>query len=133
MAASPLPGRARFALLGPLLVAGIACAPALRVSYLDDAPRGFPVSAPGRVTLFRRLPARPHLRFAQIVFRVKPGTERAEAERRLRRKAARIGADGLLVVRDDVWGEPVVEPGSQVWSRVYSDRMLVAIAIRFVR
>jgi len=114
----------------------VSCAPPLRVYYFPGA-RHYPPTSPASVDLLREEPRRPHEAFAEI--RIDPPAQmsRFEVERRLRERAASIGADAMIievdnVFRDRVWvGPDGTHRGRRSRRVLVRDRIIVAIAIRY--
>jgi hypothetical protein len=113
-----------------------ACAPPLRIYYFPGA-RHYPPMSPASVDLLRNEPSRPHEALAEIRMDPPARMSRFEVERRLREKAAAIGADALIIEVDTVYHERVwVGPyrayrGRRVHRTVVRDHIIVAVAIRY--
>ncbi len=119
-----------------VLAFAVACAPALKVKYFQDA-RAYPPTAPGAVDLLRVEPRRPHDAFALIRYDPPRDMGRREVERKLKEKGAAIGADALVIEVDTVFREHTwVGPyrpyrGRRVHRSVTRERVLEAVAIRY--
>ncbi|MBN2346934.1 MAG: hypothetical protein JXO51_11145 [Candidatus Aminicenantes bacterium] len=122
----------------PLMLAAfiVSCAPALRVHYFPGA-RLYPPTSPQAVDLLRHEPRRPHDAFALIRYDPPRSLSRSEAEWKLRRKGAAIGADALVIQVDTVFRERVwVGPyrpyrGRRVHRTVTRERIIEAVAIHY--
>jgi len=110
----------------------VSCSP-VRVRMFPGADR-YPRTSPESVDLLRREPPRPHVAFAEIVYDPPDRASRQEVDWVLRERGARIGADALVIEVDNVFR-------GNVWTglyrgrsrRVYRDRTIVGIAIRYRR
>lgn len=105
-----------------------------RTTQYVGAPHSTP-SDPASVEILRTQPTRPHDRLGEIM--VDASTDPAPAvtkvEQRLRKEAAKIGADAVVVVYDRVQPVGVFVSGTY-WSRTASTitgRKLVGIAIKY--
>jgi hypothetical protein len=113
-----------------------ACAPPLRVYFFPGA-RHYPPTSPASVDLLRDEPRRPHEAFAEIRMDPQARMSRFEVERRLRERAAAIGADALVIEEDTVYRERVwagpyrANRGRRVQRAVVRDHIIVAVAIRY--
>ena len=121
------------ALILVLLATGAAaCYRPYGYRYYPGTPRFYPTH-PMEVELLRREPRREHIRLGEVWVRPDRGMDRYDVEDILREKAARMGADALVIVADRFYREGVV---SNYWRRgrrpVY-ERHIVGIAIRFRR
>jgi hypothetical protein len=122
----------KIAILVVLAAFFVSCSP-VRVRMFPGADR-YPQTSPESVDLLRREPPRPHVAFAEIVYDPPNRASRQEVDWVLRERAARIGADALVIEVDNVFR-------GNVWSgiyrgrsqRVYRDHDIVGIAIRYRR
>jgi len=117
--------------LAILLLGAIACYRPYGYHFYPDAPHFAPTSPPA-VDLLRREPRRDHIRLGEVWIRPSPRWDRHYVESVLREKAAAMGADALVIVRDRYFREGVVYT---YWHgpRVVYDRQIVGIAIRYQR
>ncbi len=99
--------------------------------FYPDVPR-FAPTHPAGVDLLRREPRREHIRLGEVWIRPDPRMDRFTVEGVLREKAARMGADALVIVADKFFREGVV---FNYWRgpMVVYDRHIVGIAIRYGR
>jgi hypothetical protein len=110
----------------------MSCSP-VHVRMFPGAHR-FPPTSPDRVDLLRREPPRPHIAFAEIVYTPDRYANRREVDWVLRDRAARIGADALVIEVDTFYREPVwAGPSRQNYGHPYQDRTIVGVAIRYRR
>lgn len=113
-----------------------SCAPPLRVHFFPGARR-YPPTSPSSVDILRSELLRPHEAFAEIRMDPPARMSRLDVERRLRERAADIGADALIIEVDNVYRERVwVGPysayrGPRVRRAVVRDRVIIAVAIRY--
>jgi hypothetical protein len=93
---------------------------------------GFAPTDPAMVDLLRREPRRDHIRLGEVWIRPTWRMDRFYVEGVLREKAARMGADALVIVADRYFREGTVR---SYWRgrRSISQRQIVGIAIRYRR
>jgi hypothetical protein len=99
--------------------------------FYPDTPRFAPTD-PAAVELLRRAPRRDHIRLGEVWIRPSRRMDRFYVEGVLREKAARMGADALVIVADRYFREGVV---FNYWhgARAVYERHIVGIAIRYRR
>jgi hypothetical protein len=108
----------------------VSCSP-VKVRMFPGADR-FPPTSPQSVDLLRREPPRPHIAFAEIVYKPSPRVSRHEVEWILRERAARIGADALIIEVDNIFLESVwISPVRRIRQYPRFERVIVGIAIRY--
>jgi len=117
--------------LAVLALGTISCFQPYGYSYYPRTPR-FSPTHPADVMLLRREPRRDHIRLGEVWIEPDPWMSRGYVEGILREKAARMGADALVIVADRY-----LRGGTAYgyWHRhvqVY-DRQIVGIAVRFGR
>lgn len=122
--------KTRFVILFFVVLFFISCAPAMRVNYFSNVPR-FPPTSPASVDLIRYEPPRPHFAIAEIIYNPPAVLSRLEVESRLKEKGAAIGAHALVIEVDNIFRERVWVGPYRVHRRVYRDRVIVGIAIRY--
>lgn len=98
-----LPARSLFwaaTLLGAVLSAGCSYINSNTIAYLG-APRPAPTD-PGRIEILQTPPTRPHERLGEVVLdtSLSPAPSPEKIEKRLRKEAAKLGADAVLVAHD---------------------------------
>ena len=118
-------------LLAVLAVTFVSCYRPYGYRFYPDTPR-FAPTHPASVDLLRREPRRDHLRLGEVWIRPDPRMNRYDVEGLLREKAARMGADALVIVADRFFREGVVYNYWRGPMRVY-ERHIVGIAIRYRR
>jgi hypothetical protein len=108
----------------------VSCSP-VRVHMFPGAPHFRPTS-PESVDLLRREPPRPHVAFAEIVYKPSARVGRHEVDWILRERAARIGAHAVIIEVDNVYRESVwVSPYRRLRNYPRHERIIVGIAIRY--
>lgn len=115
-----------------VLLAGItACYHRSGYYFYPHAP-AFAPTDPARVDLLRREPRRDHVRLGEVWIRPSWHMDRFYVENTLREKAARMGADALVIVADRYFNEGYVY---SYWHgpRPIYERQIVGIAIRYTR
>jgi hypothetical protein len=119
------------ALLALLVAGGVACYRPFGAHFYPDVPRFAPI-APPSVELLRREPRRDHIALGEVWIRPNYRMDRFYVESVLREKAAAMGADALVIVRDRFYREGVVYSYWHGPRPVY-ERQIVGIAIRYKR
>jgi hypothetical protein len=114
-----------------LLLGVVSCYHPYGYRLYPDTPRFAPIH-PAEVELLRREPRRDHIRLGEVWIRPTYRMDRFYVEGVLREKAARMGADALVIVADRYFRERVVFSYWYGPRRVY-DRHIVGIAIRYRR
>jgi hypothetical protein len=94
----------------------------------------YPRTDPARVLILREEPKQAHEKLGEIVLRAEGDPSRERLEKRLRKAAARLGADAVCVVHDQTQLFPVVYVDGW-WGPDGMDtgmvRDVVAVAIKF--
>ena len=122
--------KARILALAVLALILVSCSP-VKVRLFPGAPR-FAATSPEAVDLLRREPPRPHVAFAEIVYKTSPRVGRHEVDWVLRERAARLGADALIIEVDNIYRESVwISPYRRVRRFPRYERVIVGIAIRY--
>jgi hypothetical protein len=114
-----------------LLAALLICCSPVRVRMFRGVGH-FPPTSPQSVDLLRREPPRPHIAFAEIYYKPSPRVSRHEVDWVLRERAARIGADALIIEVDNIYRESVWISSyrrGQIYPRF--ERAIVGVAIRY--
>jgi hypothetical protein len=119
------------ALLAMLLLGVVSCYRPYGARYYPDVPR-FAPTAPPSVELLRREPRRDHIALGEVWIRPRYYMDRFYVESLLREKAAALGADALVIVRDRFYNDGVVYSYWHGPRRVYR-RHIVGVAIRYKR
>ena len=115
-----------------LLLPGVsACYRHSGYHFYPNAPVFAPTD-PARVDLLRREPRRENVRLGEVWIRPTWHMDRFYVEGVLREKAARMGADALVIVADRYFREGTVFSYWRGPRPVY-ERQIVGIAIRYTR
>jgi len=92
-----------------------------------------PPSDPARIEILHKEPDRPFDRLGEVTAMPDPGTPVEKIEAALRRQAAKLGADAVVLVQDKM---QVV--GSRVWGPAWApeisnvnQRVIVVVAIKY--
>jgi hypothetical protein len=117
--------------LAALTMAIVSCYRPFGYRYYPHTPRFAPVN-PAGVELLRREPRRDHIQLGEVWIRPDYGMDRFYVEGILREKAARMGADALVMVVDRYFRDSVVFHYWRGPMAVY-ERHIVGIAIRYRR
>jgi len=105
------------------------CASPVRVKVYSGAPSFSPTN-PATVSIIRQTPRRPHVQLGEI--RVRPkGMSRNQVNNILRNRASELGAHAVVIVVDNVFRRSVVRGRFWRHVRVYKERIIVGVAIRF--
>jgi len=108
----------------------VSCSP-VRVRMFPGVGH-FPPTSPQSVDLLRREPPRPHIAFAEIHYKPSPRISRHEVDWVLRERAARIGADALIIEVDNIYRESVwLSPYRRGLRSPRFERVIVGVAIRY--
>jgi hypothetical protein len=122
--------RSKVILLVLMAAVLVSCSP-VRIHMYPGAPHFRPTS-PQSVDLLRREPPRPHIAFAELVYKPSPRVSRHEVDWVLRERAARIGADAVIIEVDNIYRESVwLSPYRRVRHYPRYDRVIVGVAIRY--
>ena len=122
--------RKKIIVLAVLAAVLISCSP-VRVRMFPRVGH-FPPTSPQSVDLLRREPPRPLIAFAEFVYKPSPRVSRHEVDWVLRERAARIGADALIIETDNIYRESVwISPYRRVRHVPRLERVIIAIAIRY--
>jgi hypothetical protein len=108
----------------------VSCRHYVGYSFYPSAPQ-FRKTHPTNVILLNSQPRRAHIELGEVWIRPTPRMSAARVESKLRKKAARLGADALVIIEDKYLGSHRVV--SRRWRGMiaYRERVIVGIAIRF--
>jgi len=98
--------------------------------FYPATPR-FESTYPGSVELLRRQPRRSHIELGEVWIRPEPGMDRYFVENKLREKAARMGADALVITVDRYFRDRVAYRHFRRGTAIYYERQIVGVAIRY--
>ncbi len=116
------------------LLLGIGCQTVSTThTQLIGAPR-YAASDPAQVQILRTEPTRPHVRLGEV--RAEPSDENMDAakiEEALRKEAAKLGADAVVVVDDrtQITGAVVTGPWRGRSIQRLEGRVVIAVAIKY--
>jgi hypothetical protein len=86
---------------------------------------------PDRVLLLRNRPQRNHIELGEVWIRPKRRMSRYFVGSMLREKAARMGADALVITVDEYFRDHVAVHRYGRGTMIYRERLIVGVAIRF--
>lgn len=121
-------------LLGALLALGAgmsSCRPYGGFAFYARSPR-LARTHPNRVMLIERMPRGGYVELGQVWIKTKPGMDRYQVERKLRKKAARMGADAVVIIEDRYARNRVSVRRYRRGTMIYRQRRIGGIAIRFL-
>jgi hypothetical protein len=131
---------ARMAGILALLLAGlscmlVSCASTDSTSKKYTSAQHYPPTNPEGVQVLRREPAQSHERLGEIVVDapMEPAPETSQLEEKVRKEAAKLGADAAVIVVDQVQPEGVMITGGYFTrtAETLNGRKIVAVAIKF--
>jgi hypothetical protein len=120
-------------LMGVLLAvtAGISsCRPYAGLEFYSRSPR-FTRNHPSHVMLLTHRPRRAYVELGVVRIKPKSGMTRHYVENKLRKKAARMGADAVVIISDGYSRGRTVNRRYGQGTVVYRKRFIAGIAIRF--
>jgi hypothetical protein len=114
-----------------ITITGISsCRSYLGFEFFPGAPR-FERTHPDRVLLLRNRPRRDHIDLGEVWIRPKPRMSRYFVESKLREKAARMGADALVITVDEHFHDRLAVRRYRRGTMVYPEMLILGVAIRF--
>lgn len=114
-----------------VLIAGISsCRPYVGHDFYPGTPR-FAPTHPDSVLLLRNQPRRNHIKLGEVWIRPEPGMSRYFVEYKLRKKAARMGADAVVITEDTNLRNRVAVRRYGRGTMIYHERLIIGVAIRF--
>lgn len=117
-----------------VLLAGIAgissCRSYVGYDFYPGTPH-FDRTHPDRVLLLRNRPRRNYIELGEVWIRPKPRMNRYFVENKLREKAARMGADALVITVDEYFRDRVAVRRYRQGTMIYRERLIVGVAIHF--
>jgi hypothetical protein len=125
--------RRNFALALTILILAAAfssCRPYAGARLYPGTPH-FARNHPDHVMLIERRPKRDHIELGQVWIRPEPWMDRYFVEHKLRKKAAKMGADAVIIVEDKEFRNRVFYRRYGRGTMVYRERFIGGIAIRF--
>jgi len=93
----------------------------------------YPPSDPARVEILQKEPTRPHEKLGEVVASPDDGVRAQKIEDKLRKQAAKLGADAVVLTHDkmQVTGTRVWGPYWAPETTAVSARVIVVIAIKY--
>jgi len=96
-------------------------------------------TSPGQVEILRTQPKQSHQRIGEVVIEAstEPAPQVGEIEQKLRKEAARLGADAVIVVQDTVEPERLYFTQGYYWNawnqfpQTYEAHKIVGVAIKY--
>jgi hypothetical protein len=114
-----------------VLTAGLSsCRPYAGLEFYRGTPR-FARTHPDRVLLIERRPRQSHITLGEVWIRPNPRMSRHFVEYKLRKKAARMGADAVVITVDRSSRSRTAYRRYGRRTLIYRERLIVGIAIRF--
>jgi hypothetical protein len=114
-----------------ILIAGISsCRPYAGSRIYPSTPH-FARTHPDHVMLIERRPRRDHIELGQVWIRPEPWMSRYFVEKKLRKKAAKMGADAVVITEDQEVRNRVAYRRYRRGTMIYRERIISGIAIRF--
>ena len=115
-----------------LILAGAlsSCRPYAGYRFYPGTPH-FARTHPDHVMLIKRRPKRSHIELGRVWIRPEPWMDRFFVEFKLRKKAARMGADAVVITDDRYFRNRVAFRRYWRGTMVYRVRFIEGIAIRF--
>jgi hypothetical protein len=122
------------AVIAAAALATAGCAPISTQTRPYIGPPHYAKVEPKHVAILASAPAQPNVRLGEIILGTDGSPSRERLENRLRKTAAKWGADAVYVVSDKTRVFPVVYMDSW-WGPMgvdeFSDRNIVAVAVKF--
>lgn len=114
-----------------ILVAGFSsCRPYAGLEFYSRTPRSARTH-PNHVLLIKHRPRRGYIELGEVWIRPTPRMSRRSVENKLRKKAARMGADAVLITVDKYSRNGVAYRRYRRGTMVYRERLIGGVAIRF--
>ncbi len=114
-----------------ILAAGISsCRPYAGLEFYSRTPR-FNRNHHSHVMLITHRPQRNHIVLGEVWIKSNPRMSRRSVEKKLRKKAARMGADAVVITKDKYSRDRVPYRRYRRGTMVYRERLVGGVAIRF--
>jgi hypothetical protein len=114
-----------------ILAAAItSCRPYAGFHFYSRTPR-LARTHPEHIMLIKRRPRRSYIPLGEVRIRPKPWMSRHYVEHKLRKKAARKGADAVIITVDNYYPDRVVYRRYKRGTMIYRKRLIAGVAIRF--
>jgi hypothetical protein len=113
------------------VTAGISsCRPYAGFEFYSRTPR-FTKNHPSHVMLITHRPRRDHIVLGEVWIKTDPRKSRRFVEKKLRKKAARMGADAVVITEDRYSRDRMAYRRYRRGTTVYKERIFGGVAIRF--
>lgn len=114
-----------------IVIAGISsCRPYAGYRFYPSTPH-FARTHPDHILLIRHRPQRNHIELGEVWIRPDPWMDRYFVEYKLRKKAARMGADAVVITEDTYFPNRVAYRRYRRGTMIYRERFIAGVAIRF--
>ena len=114
-----------------ILIAGtFSCRPYAGAKLYPGTPH-FARTHPDHVMLIKRRPKRNHIELGNVWIRPEPWMDRYFVEYKLRKKAARLGADAVVIIEDKYFRNRAAYRHYRGGTMIYRERFIGGVAIRF--
>jgi hypothetical protein len=114
-----------------ILAAGISsCRPYAGLEFYSQTPRSARTH-PNHVLLIKHRPRRGYIELGEVWIRPTPRMSRRSVEKKLRKKAARMGAHAVVITEDRYLRDRRAYRRYRRGTMVYRERLIGGVAIRF--
>ncbi len=114
-----------------IITAGISsCRSYAGYEFYPQTPR-FSHTHPSHVMLIKNRPQRSHIDLGEVWIRPEPWMSRYYVEKKLRKKAAKMGADAVVITVDKNDRNRMSYRYYRRGTMIYPERLIVGVAIRF--
>ena len=114
-----------------ILIAGtFSCRPYAGARMYPGTPL-FARTHPDHVMLIKRHPRRDHIELGNVWIRPEPWMDRYFVEYKLRKKAAKMGADAVVIIEDKEFRNRMAYRRYGRGTMIYRERFIGGVAIRF--
>lgn len=107
-----------------------SCRPYVGSRLYPGAPH-FVTTHPDHVMLIKRRPKRSHIELGNVWIRPEPWMDRYFVEYKLRKKAAKMGADAVVIIEDKYFRDRMAYRHYRRGTMIYRERFIGGVAIRF--
>ena len=120
-----------FASIALILTVGISsCRPYVGSRFYPGTPH-FAKTHPDHVMLIKHRPKKSHIELGNVWIRPEPWMDRYFVEHKLRKKAAKMGADAVVITEDKYFRNRVAYRYHRHGTMIYRERFIGGTAIRF--
>lgn len=107
-----------------------SCRPYVGSRFYPNTPH-FAKTHPDHVMLIKRRPKKSHIELGNVWIRPEPWMDRYFVEYKLRKKAAKMGADAVVITEDKHFRNRVAYRYYRHGTMIYRERFIGGVAIRF--